>query len=455
MPLQFFGTSGIRGLVGTELSPPLVTQIGLAIATYTRGGRAVVGHDTRTSSPMIEAALVSGLMSGGSHVQKLGLTPTPVLAYLTKTLEASSGVVVTASHNPPEFNGVKIFNRDSVAYNDDQQMEIEQIIKRKNFQQADWEHIGCVDSIQEGDRYIRMVLNAVKLRKRWRIVLDCGCGATCHIAPTIFRKLNCKVTTLHAQPDGFFPGRSPEPKRETLGELCGVVKQLKADLGIAYDGDGDRMIVVNEVGEVIHPDQMLAAYAAYVVKRKGGGAIVTHVDASRCIEEAVRSRGGEVVRTSVGDVNIAIAIKKRRAIFGGEPVGSWIHPQFHFCPDGILSSALLLQALEDENKTVSQFISNVHTYPLLREAIPCPNGSKRAVMRNIEEIAPTFYPNIRETLKVDGLRFELPGGWVVIRPSGTEPIIRVSAEAKTKKRAEKLFNTAIRIVEKALKEAKS
>jgi len=452
MPLQFFGTSGIRGLIGTELSTTLVTQIGLSVATYTRGGKIVVSYDTRTSSPMIEAALVSGLLSGGCHVQKIGLNPTPVLAYLTKALNASSGFMVTASHNPPEYNGVKIFNKDSVAYSDAQQIKIERIIKQNRFHRASWENIGSIESIQEVNRYVEMILDAVELTEKCHVILDCGCGATYHTAPTVFRKLGCKVNAMNAQPDGFFPGRSPEPKPETLTELCDVTRKLNADIGIAYDGDGDRMVAVNERGEPIPQDLMLAAYSRYIVKNKGGGTIITHVDASRCIEEAVKPHGGKVIRTLVGDVNIALAIKKYNAIFGGEPVGSWIHPKHHFCPDGILSSALLLQALENENKTLSQFVSGIHEYSLLREKVHCPNELKRTVMRGVQKAAPTAFPNILKTLTVDGLRFELTEGWVVIRPSGTEPVIRVTVEAKSKRKAEKILLSAIKLVENAQKE---
>lgn len=452
MPLQFFGTSGIRGIVGTELSPLLATKIGLAVATYTRGGKIIVGHDSRISSPMIESALVAGLISGGCQVQKLGLVPTPTLAYITKALNAVAGIMVTASHNPPEYNGVKIFDSEAMAYSDDHQKELEQIIKHNYFHMASWANLGWAVYVQEMNRYIKMISDAVELRKQWHVVLDCGCGATCYIAPTVFRELNCKVTTLNAQPDGFFPGRSPEPNPETLTTLCSVMKQLKADVGVAYDGDGDRMVIVDEKGRVLPFDQILAAYSAYAVKKKGGGVIVTHVDASKCIEEEVSAAGGEVIRTLVGDVNIAMAIKEQKAIFGGEPVGSWIHPQYHLCPDGILSSTLLLQALEGEDKTPSQFVSRIPLYPLLRLKVPCPDKLKQKVMEKIQKMAPNLYMGTKRILTVDGLRFELPEGWVVVRPSGTEPVIRVAAEANTRKRAEKLLQIALRTIKGALKE---
>ncbi len=444
--MRWFGTSGIRGLVGSELSTTLVTEIGLSVATYTNSGQILVSHDTRTSCPMFEAALVSGLLSGGCHVQKTGLNPTPVLAYLTKSLNTSSGIMITASHNPPEYNGVKIFNKDTIAYSDAQQTKIEQIITQNKFKRASWENIGRTEYVQETNRYIDMILDAVKLAEKWHVILDCGCGATYHVAPTVFPKLGCKVNAMNAQPDGFFPARSPEPKPETLTELCNVTRQLGADIGIAYDGDGDRMAAVNEKGVTVPQDLMLAAYSRYIVKNKGGGTIITHVDASRCIEEAVKPYGGKVIRTPVGDVNIALAIKKHNAVFGGEPVGSWIHPKHHFCPDGILSSALLLQALEEENKTLSQFVSGIREYPLLRDKVHCPNELKQTVMKKIQKAAPAKFPKILNTLTVDGLRFELTEGWIVIRPSGTEPAIRVTVEAKTEEEAKRLLDKALSLI---------
>ncbi len=450
---RLFGTSGIRGVFNVDLTPKLVLNVGLALATYTNAGEIVIGHDTRVSSPLLEHSIASGLLSGGSRVYKLGLTPTPVLAFLTKELKADTGVMITASHNPPEYNGVKLFNRDSTAYNKEEQEEIEKIINKKLFKRSGWQDVKTPASLDETNCYLEAIQKAVKLERRWRVVLDAGCGATCHVAPTLFRMLGCKVTAINSQPDGFFPGRSASPEAESLQPLCEVISQLNADIGIAYDGDGDRMVVVDEKGTLAPLDQTLAAYASYLVKKHKGGVVVTTVESSMCFERMVEPLRGKVVRTRVGDVEVAAAVKEHKAVFGGEPCGAWIHPRHHYCPDGILSSALLLKALEDENKTISSLVSEVPFYPILREKLPCPNRAKSVVMEDLEKTLPALYPETEEKLTIDGMRLTLKNGWILVRPSGTEPLIRITAEAESVKEAESIMEKGLKQVKKSVEEA--
>ena len=450
---RLFGTSGIRGIFNVDLTPKLALDVGLALATYTNAGETVIGHDTRVSSPLLERSVVSGLLAGGSRVWRLGLTPAPVLAFLTRELKADAGVMITASHNPPEYNGIKLFNTDSTAYNEEEQKEIEKIINQKLFKRSGWQDIKTPISLDETHRYLEAIQKAVKLERLWRVVLDLGCGAACHVAPTLFRMLGCRVTAINSQPDGFFPGRSPAPEPETLQPLCEVVKQLHADIGIAYDGDGDRMVVIDEGGVLAPLDQTLAAYASYLVKKHKGGLAVTTVEASMCFEKMIEPLHGKVVRTRVGDVEVVTAVKKHKSVFGGEPCGAWIHPQHHYCPDGILSSVLLLKALEDENKNLSSFVSEVPLYPILREKLPCPNGAKSAVMKDLEKNLPTLYLEIKEKLTVDGVRLTLKNGWILVRASGTEPIIRITVEAEYVKEAENIMEKGLKHVKKSVEEA--
>jgi phosphoglucosamine mutase len=450
---RLFGTSGIRGVFNVDLTPKLVLNVGLALATYTNAGEIVVGHDTRVSSPLLEQSVTSGLLSGGSRVYKLGLTPTPVLAFLTRELKADAGVMITASHNPPEYNGIKLFNSDGTTYNKEEQEEIEKIVNKKLFKRSSWQDVKTPTSLDETNRYLNAIQEAIKLERRWRVVLDPGCGATCHVAPTLFRMLGCKVTTINSQPDGFFPGRSPAPERESLQPLCEVINQLKADIGIAYDGDGDRMVVVDGKGALAPLDQTLVAYASYLVKKHKGGVVVTTVESSMCFEKIVEPLYGKVVRTRVGDVEVATAVKEHKAVFGGEPCGAWIHPQHHHCPDGILSSALLLKALEDENKNLSSLISEVPLYPILREKLPCPNRAKSVVMEDLKKTLPALYPETEEKLTIDGMRLTLKNGWILIRPSGTEPLIRITVEAEFVKEAKSIMEKGLKQAKKSVEEA--
>lgn len=453
MSQKLFGTSGIRGIVNKDLTLQLALQTGLAIATTTEAGKITIAHDTRTTATTIEDALIAGLLSGGAQVTRLGLIPTPLLAYATRQLKANTGIMITASHNPPQYNGIKLFNTNTIAYTQRQQDKIEHLIKKQQFTRQTHKKIGITTDLDATQHYIN-TLKKIPIKKQWRIILDPGNGATYQIAPKIFQTLGCQVTTINAQPDGHFPARSPEPNEESLTELRIIVKQLKADAGFAYDGDGDRMVAITEKGEFAPFDQTLAAYAAHVVRKNRGGTVITTVEASMCMEKMVQQHGGRVLRTKVGDVAVAEEIKKHKAVFGGEPCGAWIHPQIYYCPDGILSSLLLLKALESEDKPLSEFISDVPLYPEKKESVECPNEAKAVVMQRIRAILPSTFQRINDLTDIDGIRLSLAKKWILIRASGTEPLIRIKVEAENtpeaKRIMEKCMNRVQRIVKKVV-----
>jgi phosphoglucosamine mutase len=261
------------------------------------------------------------------------------------------------------------------------------------------------------------------------------------------------LTVVNAQPDGFFPARSSEPNPDSLKPLAKIVKELGADIGIAYDGDGDRVAFIDEKGNFADFDRSLAAYAAYAVKKKNGGTVVTSVEASMCVEKMVEAQGGRVIRTKVGDIYVSEAVKRRRAVFGGEPCGAWIHPKFHYCPDGILSSILLLKALEDEGKKLSEFIAETPQYATVRENIHCNNDIKHAVVEEAGEDLKTVFPSCREFSAVDGVRLTIRNGWILVRASGTEPVIRLTAEGETLRDAKDIIGKGVALVRKLVKES--
>ncbi len=448
--MRLFGSSGVRGLVNVDLTAGLAEEIGLAVATFSKAKDVLVARDTRVSGAMLEDALVSGLESGGANVKCLGVVPTPVLAFLTKKMRADAGIMITASHNPPEYNGVKIFSGDGLAYDEESQNEIEGIIAHKRFRLTDWRDVGHDQLADESYLYVENLEKRVRLRSKWYVVLDPGCGATFNLAPAVLKSIGCKVTALNAQPDGWFPARSPEPNAKSLTHLAKVVKILGADGGLAYDGDGDRVAFIDEKGSFADFDQVLAAYAAHVVKKNGGGTVVTSVEASMGVEKMVEPQGGKVVRTKVGDVYISETMRKSNAIFGGEPCGAWIHPQFHYCPDGILSSALLLEALEDESKSLAEFIADTPKYPILRENFGCKNEMKEKVVEEIGENLKPAFPGYREFSTVDGVRVVLEKGWLLVRASGTEPVIRLTVEGESLKAAKQIMEEGTKSIKNLL-----
>jgi phosphoglucosamine mutase len=449
---KLFGSSGARGLVNVDLTPVLAAKIGLAVATFSRAKKVLVARDTRVSSLMLEEALISSLLACGVDVDCLGVLPTPVLAYLTKEVKADVGVMITASHNPPQYNGIKIFDGSAMAYTIENQEKIEEIIKNESFRLVDWRSIGKVRAVDLAHLYVEMIGKAVKLHRKWHVVVDPGCGATHSLAPMIFKALGCKVSAINAHPDGFFTARSPEPNAKSLKLLTKIIQEFAADVGVAYDGDGDRVAFIDEKGHFVDFDRVLAAYAAYVARKAGEGCVVTNVEASMGVEKMVEASGGKVVRTRVGDVYIAEAIKRHHALFGGEPCGAWIHPKFHNCPDGILSSVLLLKALEDQGLKLSEFTAEVPRYFILRKNVACRNEVKQRVMEKLEHALKIAFPKYKKCLKIDGVRLSLRDGWILVRASGTEPLVRLTVEGESMESAKEIMEKGMALVKKLIEE---
>jgi phosphoglucosamine mutase len=455
---KLFGTSGVRGVVNEFLTPELACKVGLATAAVSEAKKALVATDTRVSGPLIEAALISGLSASGVNTCNIGTVPTPVLAYLTRELAYDVGFMITASHNPPQYNGIKIFKGDSLSYTDELQDAVEKRISSGHFEYADWRSIGEIKDSDESHRYLDMARRAAKLRKAWKVVVDPGCGAAFKIAPAMLRDAGCEVISLNANPDGHFPARSSEPTKESLAGLSNVVKATGADIGVGFDGDADRVAFIDEKGNFVDFDPALAAYAAYAVRKNMGanmGAmVVTTVEASMCVERVVEAAGGKVKRTKVGDIYVSELIRQVGAVFGGEPCGAWVHPKYHYCPDGPLSALLFLNALADSEKSVSEFINEVPKFITLREKIKCENDLKTSVLSSIEKNIKKAFPGFKDFSTVDGVRIALEQGWLLIRPSGTEPIIRVTVEGESLDAAHHIMERGKAVIHNAMEKKK-
>ena len=443
---KLFGSSGVRGIVNSFLTPEKACSVSLAVASYSQAKKAIIGRDTRFSGLMLQEALISGLLSCGVDVKVLDIVPTPVVAYLTKELGANIGFMLTASHNPSQYNGIKIFDENGISYSDEQQQSIEKRIQDKNYRLADWKNVGKCTKTDATHLYFEKLKKIVNLQKKWKIIMDPGCGATFSVGPKLLKASGCKVTVLNGQPDGNFPARASEPTKKSLRDLALIVKALSSDIGIAFDGDGDRVAFIDNDGKFADFDRVLSAFAGYVLQKNGGGTVVTNVEASMCFEKIAKGHNGKVIRTKVGDVYLSEAIKKNNAIFGGEPCGAWIHPQVHYCPDGPLSAKLLLKALEEKKVTLNEFISEVPKFITLRENIQCSNKNKTKIVKSIEQKMKKVFPNLIETSMVDGIRISLENGWLLIRASGTEPIIRLTVEGESLKIATSIVERGSKLI---------
>ncbi len=426
MPL--FGSSGIRGIANREVTPELALSAGKAVASLC--GNLIVGRDPRLSGEMLADALIAGVLSTGGDATDAGLVATPTLARGAADYDA--GVVVTASHNPAPYNGLKFWNPDGMAFDEGQQAELEAAIERGVFTKADWRAVGQRHARTD---LVHRHMDAV-LREggeaRIKVVVDCGCGATSTITPFVLRRMGCSVIAINAQPDGHFPGRDPEPSEENLAVLKHTVVAAKADLGIAHDGDGDRMVAVDEKGQYVGGDRLLPLFAKSEARR----GIVVPFDASMVLDDLLP--GVAVHRTRVGDVYVAAEVKRRKADFGGEPSGTWIFPSSTLCPDGVLAAVRLVRMVAERRLTAR--LAEIPTYPLFRGSFPF-DPERRETIRSALEARVQCLGGRVEVF--DGWRVALDDGWLAIRLSGTEPKIRVAAEARTERRAKEIYERAV------------
>ena len=445
---RLFGTNGVRGVTNEDMNAELALKLGKSIGTFF-GGDIAIGTDTRTSNELLKNAAIAGLLSTGCNVFDAGMLPSPALQYHVKKSDKTAGVIITASHNPPEFNGIKVIDEDGTELGKDKEDKIEDIYFNEKWAAAKWNEIGKLHKIDATEEYINAVVGRVdanKIREKgFTVVLDCGNGAGSHVEPYIMSRLGCKVITLNSQPDGRFPGRNAEPIKENVSDLMRMVKECGADIGIAYDGDADRAIFIDEREEYIYGDKTLAIVSGYMAEKKGG-VIVTPVSTSSCVEEFVRKKGGRVVYTKVGSPIVARKMIEVGATFGGEENGGLIFPEHQYCRDGGMASAAILEIMAVRGKKLSELVAEIPEYHLAKTKVKCSNEKKKEVM---EAFVKNEEGNVDLT---DGAKIYMENGWVLVRPSGTEPIIRIYAESKEKEMAGRLADEYKKKIEEIIAE---
>jgi len=436
--MGLFGSSGIRGVVNDMMTPELVLKAGKALGLINK--RIVVGRDPRTSGQMLENALISGLLAEGARVTRVGLVSTPTLAHAARDYDC--GVMITASHNPSEYNGLKFWNPDGMAFSLKQQDELERLIE-SDIKGVSWKAMGTETTRHDAVlNHIDAILRNVEHRSL-KVVVDCGCGAASTITPYVLREMGCSVIALNAQPDGFFPARDPEPIDENLSELKKTVVSSGASLGIAHDGDADRMMAVDDRGRFVTGDELLAYFCKSEVKRS----LVCPVDVSMMVERAVN--GARIYRTRIGDAFVSEEAKRTGADFGAETSGTWIFPKISYCPDGIYAAAKLVE-LVSKNGKLSDSIDGLPKYPLKRGGVKFSHGVDKAKAMELIK-AEMNTGEAKDVNALDGLRIDYRDGWVLVRPSGTEPKIRITAEAEDVSGLEKLYAGAESIVKRCVK----
>jgi phosphoglucosamine mutase len=439
---DIFREYDIRGVFNRDLTPEVVSKIGVAFGTFLQGsGEVVTGRDTRTSSEIIEAIFSSSLASVGCDVTTVGMVPISVANFATWRRKPKAGAVITASHNPPEYNGLRFRHSDGTGYTT-QNKSIRDLYFGGKFLDKKWSEVGKVRGVPPATtltEYSGYILDRVKIERKLRVALDPGNGAASVIAPRLFRELGFDVITLNAEPDGTFPGRDPDPSvegKEVLGELSELVVKSRADFGVAYDGDGDRAVFVDEKGERTVPEKVAIIFAREYLKQ-GGRKIVANVSCSMILEDELSQAGGEIVRVRVGDVFMTEAIKANRAAFGVEISSHFYFPDFYPFDDGILASAKLAEILSSAAEPLSLRLGKIKSYPSLRENVECIDKLKFKV---IDDIKVKYQKEGYKIDAVDGVRIVFDEGWVLVRPSNTEPKIRITVEGRTKEASERLLS---------------
>jgi phosphomannomutase/phosphoglucomutase len=445
---KLFGTNGVRGVFAEDFTLEVVHDLMLSISTYFKEGTILVGYDGRNSSKVISKLVCSTLNSAGINCDLAGLVPTPCLEFATKTLGYNGGIMITASHNPPEYNGIKPVASDGVEISREDENMIEEIFFQKN-----WNHNSSTfGSTKNDDRAIQTYLDGIKSQidvskiksKNYKVVLDLGNGAQATTAIKLCEQLGCEVITINEEIDGLFPGRGPEPTPYNLEELSSAVVNNNADLGIAFDGDGDRSIFCDDTGMLLSGDRSALLLSDYLLKKNPNSKVITCINSGNSIDELVTQTNSTVTRTKVGSVEVSRKMLTENALIGFEENGGFMFGKHNQVRDGGMTLALLLELLASSNKSISEELGNLPRSFTTKDKISCKKEDIDVIISKLSN----EFPNADTT---DGIKIVFDKkNWIMVRPSGTEPIIRIYGESDSEKNLETLMTEYIQKIKSFL-----
>jgi phosphomannomutase/phosphoglucomutase len=449
MDRHIFRAYDVRGVVNQELTPDDMIKIGASFGTYLKGkGRVLLGRDVRISSEMMLDAFISGLAASGVDVVNTGLVPIPVANFKTMMGDFDAGAYITASHNPPEYNGVRLRRPDGTGYTTENE-EVWTIALEGKHNLASWEGVGNISQVEAKrtiDEYKDFLLERIKIKRPLKVTLDIGNGSAFYAAPLILKEAGSEVVTIYETPDGRFPNRPSEPNDKTLGELKKKVISSGAEFGVGYDGDADRSMFVDDKGRTVPTEKIGVILARDIIERKGPGVVVANVSCSMVVEEEIEKLGGTVERVRVGDVFVAEAIKEHKAILAIETSAHIFMPEFYIFDDPILATLQIARILSEKDERLSTIVDRMASYPYEEINFPCSDETKFSVM---EEIIKEFKERDVKLDLTDGARVNFDDGWILIRPSNTSPKIRAAIEAKTPTRLKELKKLTNDVFKKA------
>ena len=438
------GVSGVRGVVGEFLTPSIAAAFAQAFGTYVGRGRVVVGRDTRSSGEMLTHAVTCGLLAAGCEVVQVGVLPTPTIQVYVATTRAHGGIAITASHNPPEYNALKLFNAQGLFFNNYERTELLDLYHQRTFHEAPNEEMQRV-VVERGDaaryHFARVLahVDTARIRgRRFRVALDAVNGAGAVVSPPFLAEgLGCEVHGIGLDPAQPF-SRIAEPRPDTLGDLAALVVARGADVGFGQDPDGDRLAVVDEAGRVLDNDDVLAL-AVDAALRRVAGDVVVNLTTSSVIDDVARAHGRRVHRTAVGEANVVETMQAIDAAIGGEGTnGGIIFPAVHLCRDSYTGMALLLDRLAETGLSVSALAAKLPRYARRASTLPFEHGRLGQLMQDLEE----EFPSARAD-RTDGLKLIVDQGWLHVRASNTEPIMRISVEARSEPDSDALLGRVL------------
>ncbi|MCK4972530.1 MAG: phosphoglucosamine mutase [Candidatus Heimdallarchaeota archaeon] len=451
MNRKYFGTNGIRGIIGDLITPGFISKMGSAIASMLKyKGTVIIGADSRLSSPFIKNSVISSFLASGIEVIDLDVVPTPLVQFAVKHLHANMGVVVTASHNSPQFNGLKVIDYDGIEIDIRKQLKVEEIFEKEQFSYTPWNENGFVTKMNLKQEHIDQIIQLVNIdniqKKKMSVVVDTGNGAGGVITPELLRQLGVRVITLNGNLDGRFPGRGTEPTPEKLTEISKITLQSKCNFSVAHDVDADRAIFGDEKGNIFFGDKSIVLFEKWFMSNHENKQFVTPVSSSSAVVDIADEMGGKVIWTPVGCIFVSREMISKNILLGGEENGGLFYGLHQSVRDGAMAAALMANILAETEKTFSDLVLELPKYIQKKDKLPCPNELKKRVMDNIV----ATIPETVEHIDMDGVKLIYDEGWILIRPSGTEPIFRIFVEAKTEKNTNKIMTKGMRLVQNAL-----
>ncbi|AWR97318.1 phosphoglucosamine mutase [Acidianus sulfidivorans JP7] len=449
---KLFGTDGVRGKINSELSIELALKLGKAIGTFFgKGSTILIGRDARAGGDMYTRAVESGLLSAGIKIYEGGFAPTPALQFAVKTLGYDAGVIITASHNPAQYNGIKVIDHDGVEISREKENELEDIYFSEKFFSVDWRELTF--DVKKEDRVIDTYVNGIlshvdtdKIRKKnFKVLIDGANSVGSITSPIIARELGCKIYGINTNLDPLFPARTPEPTFDSLKDTAQIAKILKVDLGVAHDGDADRAIFIDSEGRIQWGDRSgsLLSYWASTKEKDYPRRIFTAVSSSSLVQEYLKQYNIDVVWTKVGSVDIAHKLMEEKGIAGFEENGGFIFPAHQNVRDGGMSFALMLEMLAAENVTSAELFDRLPKYYMVKTKV---NINPTTDFEKIYSEIKNLYKNQGEIVTIDGVKVISKDYWFLVRKSGTEPIIRIMVEAKDPSTSEHLSQELVKLV---------